>query len=69
MSPEEAVAAGRLHHQWLPDRIRIEREAVAPETLDELESMGHTVSMVERRGTDGPVALQGTLASIDSFST
>ena len=69
MSPEGAVAAGRLHHQWLPDRIRIEREAVAPETLDELESMGHTVSMVERRGTDGPVALQGTLASIDSFST
>ena len=28
MNAQEAVDAGRFHHQWLPDRITVERAAV-----------------------------------------
>ncbi|MDB5616370.1 gamma-glutamyltransferase [Tardiphaga sp.] len=37
-----AVAAPRLHHQWLPDEVRIER-GFSEETLTALKVMGHRV--------------------------
>jgi gamma-glutamyltranspeptidase/glutathione hydrolase len=37
-----AVAAPRLHHQWLPDEVRVER-GFADETLAALKAMGHTI--------------------------
>jgi gamma-glutamyltranspeptidase/glutathione hydrolase len=37
-----AVAAPRLHHQWLPDEVRAER-GFAAETLATLKGMGHTI--------------------------
>jgi gamma-glutamyltranspeptidase / glutathione hydrolase len=37
-----AVAAPRLHHQWLPDEVRIER-GFPEATLQALRSMGHSV--------------------------
>jgi gamma-glutamyltranspeptidase/glutathione hydrolase len=37
-----AVAAPRLHHQWLPDEVRIER-GFSEETLNALRAMGHRV--------------------------
>ena len=37
-----AVAAPRLHHQWLPDEVRVER-GFAEETLAELRARGHRV--------------------------
>ena len=39
---QSAVSAPRIHHQWLPDEIRIE-QGISPDTIDLLESMGHTV--------------------------
>ena len=42
MNVAAAVSAPRLHHQWLPDEIRIER-GFAPETLDALRARGHKV--------------------------
>ncbi|MDZ7778408.1 MAG: gamma-glutamyltransferase [Gemmatimonadota bacterium] len=50
MDIHEAVAAPRIHHQWLPDRLRIEEGGVPPETVERLEEMGHTVRM---RGSQG----------------
>jgi gamma-glutamyltranspeptidase/glutathione hydrolase len=50
LSPEEAIAAGRIHHQWLPDRIQLEGALFTPQTLRVLEEMGHTVMA---RGTQG----------------
>jgi gamma-glutamyltranspeptidase/glutathione hydrolase len=38
----DAVAAPRLHHQWLPDEVSTE-DTVAPDLLRALESRGHTV--------------------------
>ena len=41
MNAGEAVAAPRIHHQWLPDRIDYEPGALTEETLATLGSMGH----------------------------
>jgi gamma-glutamyltranspeptidase/glutathione hydrolase len=51
MPIEEAVAAKRLHHQWLPDGMRIEAEGVTAETVAELEAMGHTVRVGGGQGS------------------
>jgi gamma-glutamyltranspeptidase/glutathione hydrolase len=42
MDVAHAVAAPRLHHQWLPDEVRIER-GFAEEALDALRAKGHRV--------------------------
>lgn len=42
MNVAAAVAAPRLHHQWLPDEVRIER-GFSDETLAALKAMGHHV--------------------------
>ncbi len=38
-----AIAAPRLHHQWLPDETRIERWGFDPLTVDALRKRGHTI--------------------------
>jgi gamma-glutamyltranspeptidase / glutathione hydrolase len=43
MSIAEAVAAPRLHHQWMPDEVSAE-PAVPPDLLARLESRGHMVA-------------------------
>jgi gamma-glutamyltranspeptidase/glutathione hydrolase len=45
----QAVNLTRMHHQWLPDRVSIEKTANET-TLDELRAMGHDVRVVERQG-------------------
>jgi gamma-glutamyltranspeptidase/glutathione hydrolase len=37
-----ASAAGRVHHQWLPDVVMINPDALDPPTRAALEAMGHT---------------------------
>lgn len=56
---QSAVAAPRIHHQWLPDEIRIE-QGISPDTIDLLEAMGHTV---ETRSAMG--AIQSILVDDD----
>lgn len=43
MNAQEAVDAGRIHHQWLPDRLQVERYGFSADTLKLLRDMGHTV--------------------------
>ncbi len=50
LSMEEAVALPRFHHQWLPDRLLVEREGLPPATIAALEGMGYRV---ERGGMQG----------------
>jgi gamma-glutamyltranspeptidase/glutathione hydrolase len=47
MDVGEAVAAPRIHHQWLPDRIRMERFGTTMDSQRLLEMMGHHVDVVE----------------------
>ncbi|MEQ9099404.1 MAG: gamma-glutamyltransferase [Imperialibacter sp.] len=41
MGMQEAVTARRFHHQWLPDLILTETDALTSEITSELDSMGH----------------------------
>jgi gamma-glutamyltranspeptidase/glutathione hydrolase len=47
MNVAAASAAPRLHHQWLPDRVRAET-GFSPDTLRLLEARGHTVEIGQR---------------------
>ena len=46
----QAVDAARMHHQWLPDTVRIEEGGVTPEVLAALKAMGHDVTVQGRQG-------------------
>jgi len=48
MPLEEAVNAGRFHHQWLPDRILLEKGSLPDSTRQKLEAMGHQLEEVNR---------------------
>jgi gamma-glutamyltranspeptidase/glutathione hydrolase len=50
MNAQEAVDAGRIHHQWLPDRISYERHGFSADTLQLLRGMGHTLTEVAGQG-------------------
>jgi len=49
MNIQEAVNAVRVHHQWLPDEIRIEK-GISLDTIKILTEMGHTVTEKSRMG-------------------
>lgn len=46
MGIQEAVDAGRFHHQWLPDQVVYEEDSIDASTITELEKMGH--KMIKR---------------------
>ncbi|MDT8429727.1 MAG: gamma-glutamyltransferase, partial [Pseudomonadales bacterium] len=46
----QAVEAGRIHHQWLPDVTSMEANVFSPDTIRLYESMGHETSV---RGNQG----------------
>jgi gamma-glutamyltranspeptidase/glutathione hydrolase len=50
MNIAEATAAPRIHHQWLPDELRIE-EGLSPDTVALLEQKGHTVALKDTMGS------------------
>jgi len=43
MNAQEAIDAPRFHHQWLPDRIDVEKFGLSADTTAELERRGHTL--------------------------
>jgi gamma-glutamyltranspeptidase/glutathione hydrolase len=53
MNVQEAVDQPRIHHQWMPDEIRLEK-GISPDTIDILRGMGHTV--VQTNGFIGEIA-------------
>jgi gamma-glutamyltranspeptidase/glutathione hydrolase len=53
MSLSDAVAAPRLHHQHLPDRIDVEPGGLPPQVLQDLQALGHAVA--ERSEMSGDV--------------
>ena len=50
MNVAQAVEAGRIHHQWLPDVTSFEAWAFSPDTQRLYEMMGHEMRV---RGTQG----------------
>ncbi|MBF4489317.1 gamma-glutamyltransferase [Psychrobacter sp. N25K4-3-2] len=56
MNIAEATHAPRIHDQWLPDEIRVEK-ALNVDTVKKLESMGHTVSPKAAMGSTQSIML------------
>ena len=52
MSPEEALLAPRLHHQWMPDVVQFEEAWTDAGMIESLEAMGHAT---KRRASVGKV--------------
>jgi gamma-glutamyltranspeptidase/glutathione hydrolase len=50
LDPVRAVALGRLHHQWLPDDVMVDKTGLEPATQAALEAMGHVFRRVEGWG-------------------
>jgi gamma-glutamyltranspeptidase/glutathione hydrolase len=50
MNVAEAVEAGRIHHQWFPDHILVERSLLSGSLQKELEARGHRIERTFRMG-------------------
>lgn len=48
MPLDSAIRAPRFHHQWLPDEILVEPDAIPAPVRDSLQRMGHQLREVER---------------------
>jgi gamma-glutamyltranspeptidase/glutathione hydrolase len=59
MNVAAASAAPRVHHQWLPDELRVER-GLSPDTLAALEALGHKVAVKNAMGSTQSI-LRGTV--------
>lgn len=56
---QAAVDRPRIHHQWFPDRIDAEPDALAPETDGALRRRGYEIRIVPRLGEVNAVAVLG----------
>jgi len=59
MNAGEAVSEPRIHHQWLPDRLIVEKGRMNPETLDELRRRGHDIEKWDGWGNANLIRLTG----------
>ena len=48
-NPAEAAAAPRVHHQWTPDELRVEK-GLSPDTLALLKQRGHNIAVEPSMG-------------------
>jgi len=56
MNIQEAVNAPRIHHQWLPDEIRVE-EGISPDTVNFLKLKGHKISVKNTMGAASSILI------------
>jgi gamma-glutamyltranspeptidase/glutathione hydrolase len=61
MNIQSAVSAPRIHHQWLPDEIRVE-QGISADTVKLLEAKGHKVVQKSAMG-----AIQSIMVGKDVF--
>ena len=51
MTIAESIEAGRIHHQWLPDRTLMEERNFSPDTVAIYEGFGHNVRRIDSIGS------------------
>ena len=54
----DAVASPRVHHQWLPDQVVVER-SLPPDAMRGLETRGHSVRVGQSSGAAHSIAAEG----------
>ena len=62
MNAQEAVDASRFHHQWLPDEVTFERNAIPDSTAQRLQAMGHTLRFAGQQGDGHTIILKDGVA-------
>jgi gamma-glutamyltranspeptidase/glutathione hydrolase len=62
MDARQAVAAPRFHHQWLPDSITFERNALPDSTTQRLQAMGHALKFGGTQGDGHTIILKNGVA-------
>ncbi len=50
MNIADATDVPRMHHQWLPDLLKLE-SGFSPDTIEKLEDRGHTLEVTEAMGS------------------
>jgi gamma-glutamyltranspeptidase len=50
MTFREAVDAPRVHLQWIPDELRIEKNGISADTMEKLTAMGYKVQVRANMG-------------------
>ena len=50
MNGRQAVDAPRMHHQWLPDTITLEKDSISEADLEILKKMGHNIRQQGQQG-------------------
>jgi gamma-glutamyltranspeptidase/glutathione hydrolase len=58
MNVQEAVDQPRIHHQWLPDVIRMEK-TFSPDTIEILKAKGHKISLIDSIGEVAAILFDG----------
>ncbi|WP_343591603.1 gamma-glutamyltransferase [Paracidovorax wautersii] len=58
MNPAEAASVPRVHHQWTPDELRVER-GLSPDTIALLKARGHNVVVKPTMGRTQTIQLRG----------
>jgi gamma-glutamyltranspeptidase/glutathione hydrolase len=62
MDARQAVDAPRFHHQWLPDEVTFERNAIPDSTTQRLEAMGHKLRFGGQQGDGHTIILRDGVA-------
>ncbi len=57
MNVRDAVDAARMHHQWLPDEVTIEKGGAPQPVVDALSSYGHTVKTGNAQGDANSIGI------------
>lgn len=59
MNVAQAVDWPRFHHQWIPDRLQVER-GFSPDTIERLRAVGHNVEVVREQGELAAIVVNGS---------
>ena len=58
MDTGSAVSASRIHHQWLPDALRVEKFGLGAMTLQELRRRGHKINQTRSWGNANAIVVK-----------
>ena len=62
MDARHAVDAPRFHHQWLPDTVTFERNAIPDSTAQRLQAMGHAIKFGGQQGDGHTIIVKNGVA-------
>ena len=65
LDAQQVAALPRYHHQWLPDSIGIEKDALPADTVAKLRAMGHAVTVPGEKAGERSSDAWGNLQTVE----